>query len=564
MCCSSGMRDIESRLKAHLLRGQQYQNQQQFQSAAWEYQIAQQLSPQAFAPWWHLGQLFQCQGCYQEAHQYYDKALPLASDPLLVYEALATVCQLQGEPDQAQDYWEQILRVAPHHSRAKLNLALLLPVIYPSEGRLLQWREGLAEKVALLGQQNLNSDILAAGMLHFWLSYQGQSDRAVLAKLAQIYRQACPELTYTAPHCNPPSRHPGRVRIGFASAHWYQHTISRLFGGLMMQLSPQHFEVWGLALSPYTDTVTAHLAQNCEHWANLPPHLSTAQQQIAALQLDVLFYPDIGMEPLSYFLAFSRLAPIQIATWGHPQTTGIDTLDYFLSSEALESAATSENYTEQILLMKQMLPYYPRPPELPSRKQRGDFGLPSQGHLYLCPQSLFKIHPRFDTWVAAIMQQDPQGFLVLIRGQPEWTRTLHQRLIQCIPTEKILWLPRLTADDFRQVAALAEVVLDPPFLSGGHSSYEILASGTPIVTWPSPWLKGRLTAALYQQMGLSDCIASHEADYISLALRLAGDRVYRTAVSHQIQSHFPRIYACQSAVDEFSEQIMALFDFRQE
>ncbi len=39
--------------------------------------------------------------------------------------------------------------------------------------------------------------------------------------------------------------------------------------------------------------------------------------------LDILFYPDLGMTPLTYFLAFARLAPVQCVSWGHPVTTGI-------------------------------------------------------------------------------------------------------------------------------------------------------------------------------------------------------------------------------------------------
>ena len=38
------------------------------------------------------------------------------------------------------------------------------------------------------------------------------------------------------------------------------------------------------------------------------------------------------MSPITYFLAYARLAPIQITSWGQTETTGIDTIDYFLSS----------------------------------------------------------------------------------------------------------------------------------------------------------------------------------------------------------------------------------------
>ena len=39
------------------------------------------------------------------------------------------------------------------------------------------------------------------GTTHFFLAYQGQNDRDLLARLAAIYRRATPELEYVAPHC---------------------------------------------------------------------------------------------------------------------------------------------------------------------------------------------------------------------------------------------------------------------------------------------------------------------------------------------------------------------------
>ena len=51
---------------------------------------------------------------------------------------------------------------------------------------------------------------------------------------------------------------------------------------------------------------------------------------IAGLKLHVLLYADICMEPFTYFLAFSRLAPVQAVTHGHPSTTGLPELDYFV------------------------------------------------------------------------------------------------------------------------------------------------------------------------------------------------------------------------------------------
>lgn len=68
-------------------------------------------------------------------------------------------------------------------------------------------------------------------------------------------------------------------------------------------------------------------------------------------ELDVLVYPDVGMEPLSYYLSFSRLAPIQMTWWGHPITTSSPAMDYFISLEE-EIPEAHNHYTEQLVRMK--------------------------------------------------------------------------------------------------------------------------------------------------------------------------------------------------------------------
>ena len=73
----------------------------------------------------------------------------------------------------------------------------------------------------------------------------------------------------------------------------------------------------------------------------IPSVLKQAQELIAAYEPDILYYPDIGMEPVSYFLAFARLAPVQCACWGHPVTSGIPNIDYFLSWSIHEPAGSA-------------------------------------------------------------------------------------------------------------------------------------------------------------------------------------------------------------------------------
>ena len=96
------------------------------------------------------------------------------------------------------------------------------------------------------------------------------------------------------------------------------------------------------------------IGQSAERAERLSGALDVARRQIAAAELDIVFYPDIGMEALTYFLAFARLAPVQCVTWGHPVTTGIPALDYFVSSELLEPDGAEAHYAERLVRLPRL------------------------------------------------------------------------------------------------------------------------------------------------------------------------------------------------------------------
>ncbi len=70
------------------------------------------------------------------------------------------------------------------------------------------------------------------------------------------------------------------------------------------------------------------------------------------------------MDPFSYLLAFSRLAPVQCVTRGHPDTTGILNIDYFISCEDFETEGAEMQYSESLVRMTNIPNYFYRPMSL--------------------------------------------------------------------------------------------------------------------------------------------------------------------------------------------------------
>jgi predicted O-linked N-acetylglucosamine transferase (SPINDLY family) len=281
-----------------------------------------------------------------------------------------------------------------------------------------------------------------------------------------------------------------------------------------------------------------------------------AREQIAALELDILFYQDIGMEPTSYLLAFSRLARVQCVSFGHPNTTGIPNMDYFVSNDLYEPPDGAYHYSESLFLLKDLptLAYYYRPAPPPERIDRQSFGLDDADHVYLCPQMLFKLHPEFDDILAGILRRDARGIVALIRGQyPDYHEQLEARFERSLPdvAHRIVLLDRMDFPRFLALLSIADVCLDTPHFNGMNSSLEAFSVGTPIVTLPGGFQRGRHTQAMYRKMGILDLIAADAAHYVSIAVRLGCDKAFADAVRARILAANGVLYENRQVVTEF-------------
>jgi len=304
------------------------------------------------------------------------------------------------------------------------------------------------------------------------------------------------------------------------------------------------------------DEFSRSIRRDAEHTLVVGRDLAAAREQIAALQLDVLFYQDIGMEPFSYFLSFARLAPVQCTSFGHPDTTGVATIDYFVSNDLYEPADATAHYSERLFMLRNLgsLAYYYRPAPPSPLKSRAAFSLPADRPLYLCPQNLFKVHPDMDDLIAAILRRDPRGVVVLVEGRVRnWSALLRKRWQRSMPDvqHRIVFVPRMREGDYLNLIALADVMLDTVHFNGMNTSLEAFAVGTPVVTLPAAFQRGRHTQAMYRRMGLDDFVAGDADAYVDQAVRLANDVDHRRAVSDRILANNAVLFEDARVAREF-------------
>jgi predicted O-linked N-acetylglucosamine transferase (SPINDLY family) len=507
---------------------------------------------------------------------------------------LAAVLIDSGRPSDAERWYRQILQAEPGNGDALLCLAslreaddleearslmrlhaatrpdaasllrraLMLPPVLQSaeEGEAVRRRlEQDLDEVIGLRLPPVRQPEFEIGSAPFLLAYYGASATQQLRKFALACRSVYPTVT----ECRrKPLASGGKIHVGFISSHFRSHSVTRALFGLIADLPRERFSVSVFAIAPPPgDPWSARIAACADRFVALPFDLERAREAIAGAALDIAFFTDIGMDPLTYFLAFWRLAPVQVNTWGHPVTSGIETLDYYVSSDQVEAPGAEAHYTERLLrLPGYYMPRYERPQLAGERKPRSRLGLPERRHLYYCPQNLFKLHPDFDAALKMILEADGEGELVLVEGRDRSGDALRQRLLRTLGplAARTRFLPRTQREEFLQCMAAADVVLDPFHFGGCNSSCEALSFGVPVVTLPGPLLQSRFTLGLYREMGLTDCIASSPDEFAAIALRLGRDADYRRGVGERIAQRCERLFERPDAGRALGEALAAI------
>ena len=501
----------------------------------------------------NLGTLLLNRGDEDEALEHYRQAQTAAPHQIEAMQNIAVTLKRQGREDEAREAFDQLLSVRPSDA-ARLNRATLVPALLESQEDADRARRNFSEGVARFKDQTLtiSRPLEELGSLsQFFLAYHGQDDKPLNTAFAAVLRRAAPSLSFHAPtQTQKPSGH--KIRLGLLSHYFRNHTIGILNRDLVRRLPRAGLEV--VVIGPqHEGAIAEDIRRSADRCVTLPSTLDAARQAVSALELDALLFTDLGMDPFTYLLAFSRLAPVQATTWGHPVTSGIDTVDYFLSSRHLEVPEADQDYSEHLIRLSAPPTCLGRP-ESPKRLDRAHFGLDENAHLYICPQTLFKLHPDIDAIFRAILVRDPLGQVVLIEGRADWTNTLRARFARSLghTVGRVRYLPRLSHPEFLEFLRLGDVMLDPLHFSGGLTSLQAFAVGTPIITLPARYMRGRVTYAYWKQMGLDDGIAASVEDYVNKAVRLGTDRAERSRVSKAILEACPQLYDNQTVAEEIA------------
>ena len=393
----------------------------------------------------------------------------------------------------------------------------------------------------------------------FGTNEQGQNDRELQAIYGAL---ACRAMMARYPEWGqrpPPVPLAGgeRIRVGFVSGFFApNHSNWKIpIKGWIERLNPLQFALHAYHTRDSRNEVTSALAARLDKVELGPKPIHEWCARIRADRLHVLIYPEIGMDATATRLAALRLAPVQCASWGHPITSGMPTIDYFLSSERMEPEDGEAHYTERLIRLPNLSVYYEPASPTSCERTRKELALREDGILYWCCQSLYKYLPRHDGVFARIASAVPRAQFVFIRGKTEaLTQTFLTRLGKAFErcgveaAGRYVVLPRLSGAEFAAATANMDVFLDSIGWSGCNSTLESLAYDLPAVTLAGPTMRSRHTAAILSMMGMGDCISPSADAYVARAVQLGLDAAERSRVVERIAGSKHLLYRDSTAV----------------
>ena len=528
------------------------------------YRKAVLLDPSIAESHYNLGTALQDNGQFRDAIDSYRKALHCKPDHIEAHNNLGNALHLVGQITEAQRHFQQALALKPDYAEAHNNLGKTLSESGDYTGALEHYQKALTLKpdyaeahsnlLFVLSYNVLRSPREMLEESQHWDHIQGREGKA------QRFTHATSGDPNRYPLGPVPSGVHRRLRIGYVSPDFWHHAVSYFLEPILAEHDRTQVEVFCYAEVINPDAVTQRLQTLADHWCST---VGMSDEALARLIFDD--HIDILID-LAGHTAGNRLkaftykpAPVQVTYLGYFATTGLDTMDYWITDETLHppntpghtlkgtgGTGTVELATESLLRLPRCCLVYQANPEAPEVAERS-----GEDIVFGSFNQLTKTSPEAIALWAQVLQAMPRARL-LIKTTQLADPVIRDHLLQQfaahhIATERLILLPRTPSyrehlDTYSQV----DIALDTIPRTGGATTAEALWMGVPVITLAGERFIERLSASMLNAVGLDELIAHSQQDYVAKAVALAHDPQQRAELRASLRSRMSASPLCDA------------------
>lgn len=473
-----------------------------------------------------------------------------------------------GVPQGAKQAFEQVLIRNAEHEGAILGIARLFAQAkqHPEAIRWIEQSPQNSNLRALLASEFLANgefekcltcleqapnDPLADSLKIRAQSYNPQADAQSLFHMARDWEAAhCPQNLDRTPPLDPiPER---CLRLGFVSSRLHLHNSSIHLCNLLTHRDRGKFKITLFSDTHYLDDFSKRLNDLSDEWHDITKLDSIQSAELVRnQQIDLLVDLHEHSNDNRLQIFGHKPAPIQIHWYANSVTTGLQAIDYRISSSVADPESDDRFSTEKVIRLPN---YYLYSPSLAAASTTPKRTTPAKQNNFItfgAIHNLAKYNDEMLTTWKPIFEQLPTAQLFLGRNDfaNESTATAFKQRLE----RAGLPLNRITLEgDQHKIESLEffnkiDIVLDSWPYNGVASTADGLWMGVPHITLYGNRTAGRRAADQLMLVGHPEWIARTKADYIAKAIELAKDTNRLNKIRSTLHDEFSACPMCDHA-----------------
>lgn len=395
-------------------------------------------------------------------------------------------------------------------------------------------------------------------------------NKILFEKISSLFKNICKDLEYVSNNLKR-SKSANKLKIGIISEDIYQDKTKFIspfknYNGLINEINMDNkFDLSVLSVkSNKNHNCVLDSLEKKVNIIELPRSITESRKIIESYEFDILLYLDFGIDIFYYLLAHSKLAPIQMHTNRNLQTSGISTIDYFISSKYYSTI--NPNFTERLINMRtpSQLTHQTNlnliPLTINVEKSCIELNIPIKCSRYGLLINLYKFSTYELSLISNILLFDQNSVVFIISNNSglsiknsvlSW---LNKNLGQQMSRIRILIIDNV--ETYYKTIDLMDVILDTIHYGSYSKIMDGIVRNKIVITLPMDLTNSKIGTGLYSFIKIAEPISRNMEEYIGKAIRYATNQDERNKIQNHLTSVKKNLLNNKPILDNWKEILL--------